>query len=396
MREYLKVLRETRQNIKNLTNIIEQNPDDSKKISSLISDIQELMIQLGNELEQRFRLQNSRIMHLLETGCELCYQAFSGNMDVPSFCEFINLLTRAIEHEYVWSTPAGAYDLSIAAIIKNEEYILEWIAYHLMVGVQHFYIYDNESTDGLERKLQKYIQDGTVTYIYWPSKYQQIPVYKHAVSHFQYDTKWLAIIDGDEYIVPIQEGTLIPQVLDEIDIHYINPIVNGCDNTNVCDFLGAVGVNWHVYGTSGHKTRCPGLLLENYTYRAADDSVDNCHIKTICNPRLVADIINPHYVIHTTDYCTISENGSVIPHAHFFDASYKKLCINHYLSKSEEEYLEKNSRGWPDGYKQLSSDALRTVSEDYCQVCDPIMNRYIDELKKRVAAYEESNRQFMD
>jgi hypothetical protein len=66
------------------------------------------------------------------------------------------------------------------------------------------------------------------------------------------------------------------------------------------------------------------------------------------------------------------------------------------LSKSEEEYLEKNSRGWPDGYKQLSSDALRTVSEDYCQVCDPIMNRYIDELKKRVAAYEESNRQFMD
>lgn len=36
------------------------------------------------------------------------------------------------------------YKFSIASIIKNESpYILEWIAYHLSIGVEHFYIADN-------------------------------------------------------------------------------------------------------------------------------------------------------------------------------------------------------------------------------------------------------------
>jgi hypothetical protein len=394
MKEYLKVLRETRENIENLTKSISQNPETCDNTYAVISTIQEQLIQLGTELEQRFHLQNSRILHLLEAGCELCYLTVSGNMGVNSFCENMNTLTLDMEHEYIWSTHEGAYDLSIAAIIKNEEYILQWIEYHRMVGVQHFYIYDNESTNGLEQQLQKYIQDGIVTYIYWPGKYQQFPVYKHAVSHFQYDTKWLAIIDGDEYIVPVEEGTLIPQILDEIDSHYMNPVFD-TPRIRECYFLGGVGINWHVYGTSGHKTRCNGLLFENYRYRADSDCSVNSIIKTICNPRLVADIINPHFVIYIPDYCTISENGSVIPHAFFFDATYKKLCINHYVCKSEEEYMEKNQRGWPDVDTKIPTSALYTASVEYSKVYDPIMNRYIDELKQRVAAYEESNHQFM-
>jgi hypothetical protein len=385
MKEYLKNLREARQSIENLTKSIASNPEYCAETTAAISAIQAQLIQLGGELEQRFHLENSRILRLLEAGCELCYLAVSENMDVKSFCDNMTLLIHGMEHEYVWSTPNGAYELSIAAIIKNEEYILQWIEYHRMVGVQHFYIYDNESTDGLERKLQKYIQDGIVTYTYWPGRYQQFPVYKHAVSHFQYDTKWLAIIDGDEYIVPVEEGTLIPQVLDEIEKNYMNPIfATPCDDIQECDFIGGIGINWHVYGTSGHKTRCPGLLFENYRYRADNECNANNLIKTICNPRVVSDIVNPHYVIYIPDYCTVSENGSVIPHAFFFDSAYKKLCINHYKCKSEEEYLEKNKRGWPDIDLQLSEKELYEANVDCSKVYDPIMNRYIEELKRRL------------
>ncbi|MBR2734192.1 MAG: glycosyltransferase family 2 protein, partial [Selenomonadaceae bacterium] len=41
-----------------------------------------------------------------------------------------------------------AHDLAIAAILKNEgHYIKEWLDYHLLAGVDHFYLYDNDSTD---------------------------------------------------------------------------------------------------------------------------------------------------------------------------------------------------------------------------------------------------------
>jgi hypothetical protein len=385
MKDYLENLREARQNMIRLATSIAQNPDDADNTRNVASAIQAQMLQLGNELEQRFHLENSRILRLLQTGCELCYVTAVGHMDVPSFCQYISSLLISMEYEYVWSTPENAHELSIAAIIKNENNIIEWIEYHLMVGVQHFYIYDNESTDGLERKLQKYIRDGIVTYIYWQGKQQQLPVYNHAVSHFQYETKYLAIIDGDEYIVPVEEGALVPKLLDEIVAKqqsyrfHIPP-------------AGGVGIQWRIYGTAGHKTRCSGLIFENYRYRAEDDFDRNCHIKTICNPRLVNSVANPHFVKYLSGYFNISEKGSIIPSSFFCDASCQKLRLNHYWIKSEEEFLEKNRRGWPDMDFQLKQAELHEAVVDCSKVYDPIMNRYIDELKKRVAAYEESNR----
>lgn len=379
MKDYLKNLKAARQNIINLATSIAQNMDDKDNTYSAASAIQEQMIQLGTELEQRFHLQNSRILRLMEAGSELCYLTVSGNIDVKFFCENMNLIILDMEYDYVWSTPESAYDLSIAAIIKNEETIIEWIEYHLMVGVQHFYIYDNESTDGLERKLQKYIQDGIVTYISWPGKYQQMPVYNHAVSHFQYETKWLAIIDGDEYIVPVEEDRLVPQVLDEIYSIHRTRLSTGY-------LLGGVGLNWRVYGICGHKTKCHGLLFENYRYRAEDDYIKNNLIKTICNPRLVNNITSPHCVNYIPDYFTVSEKGSLIPSAAFFDSSCTKLRINHYRIKSEEEFWEKNRRGWPDRDLQLEKNELREANVDCSKVYDPIMNRYIDELKRRLTS----------
>ena len=40
------------------------------------------------------------------------------------------------------------YFISVACIIKNEgPYLKEWIEYHKLIGVEHFYVYDNESSD---------------------------------------------------------------------------------------------------------------------------------------------------------------------------------------------------------------------------------------------------------
>lgn len=53
------------------------------------------------------------------------------------------------------------YSVSIVAILKNEApYIREWIQYHLLVGIQHFYLHDNESTDDVYSILKPFINDG--------------------------------------------------------------------------------------------------------------------------------------------------------------------------------------------------------------------------------------------
>ena len=43
---------------------------------------------------------------------------------------------------------------SLCAIAKNEDhYIEEWLCFHRAVGVQHFFIYDNDSVKSLRELL---------------------------------------------------------------------------------------------------------------------------------------------------------------------------------------------------------------------------------------------------
>lgn len=68
--------------------------------------------------------------------------------------------------------------LSFVAIIKNEApYIIEWIEYHRLVGVEKFYIYDNGSTDNIKDILTPYISNNTVVYHEFPGKEMQLSAY---------------------------------------------------------------------------------------------------------------------------------------------------------------------------------------------------------------------------
>ena len=54
------------------------------------------------------------------------------------------------------------------AVFKNESmYLKEWIDFHLLAGIEHFYLYDNSTTDDPSSVLKKYIEEEKVTYIKW-------------------------------------------------------------------------------------------------------------------------------------------------------------------------------------------------------------------------------------
>ena len=74
--------------------------------------------------------------------------------------------------EHYRSTPAPSppYKLAACAIFKDEyHYVLEWVWYHILLGFQHFWLYDNGSTDGGQLLLNPLIGLGYVTLIDFPS-----------------------------------------------------------------------------------------------------------------------------------------------------------------------------------------------------------------------------------
>ena len=259
--------------------------------------------------------------------------------------------------------------LSIVAILKNEApYIKEWIEYHKLVGVERFYLYDNESEDNLKEMLQSYIDNGIVIYKYFPGKAMQYMAYYDAIKKYKYKTKWLAFIDADEFIIPISKVTL-NEYLKEFE-----------------DYPALV-VNWVMYDSNGHIKKPDGLVIENYTRTFKDSNAfQNLYFKSIVNPRKVKYCQDPHFCEYMNNQKAVNENSIPIDGPGSFSRtknnSVKTIRINHYYSKSKNEFIAKYNRG---SACNNNPETIREKDYNFPETKqDFIMEKYVIELKLRL------------
>ena len=105
---------------------------------------------------------------------------------------------------------SSLYQLSLILIFKDEApYLREWLEYHLMLGVQHFYLYQNNSTDDYATVVQPYIDQGLVTLIEWPDHPGQYSAYYHWYQNYRHESHWASFIDIDEFLCPFKETSLV-------------------------------------------------------------------------------------------------------------------------------------------------------------------------------------------
>jgi hypothetical protein len=267
-------------------------------------------------------------------------------------------------------------------MIKNEAgYIKEWLEYHKLVGVEKFVIYDNNSDDNLKEILRPYIASGEVDYIFYPktqvdfekkgkkTEYWafQAYAYNDAIKKYRNKSKWIGFIDIDEFIVPVKNNT-ITDVIDDIE----NGVMKG-------KIFTGLAANWVMYGFSGHHEKQDGLVIENYT---RNDGIHEGY-KSIVNPRTVIQY-QVHAALHFFKIEVVNENGEDAYLCDVARSSIEKIRINHYYTKSYNEYAQKiikSRAGWPKADKyNLPEYDPNYLSHNK----DPVIERFIPLLKERL------------
>lgn len=235
--------------------------------------------------------------------------------------------------------------LAVCAIAKDEgPYFKEWIEWHLSQGVDHFYIYDNESSDGTREILQPYIDSGVVEYKYWPGHRRQLAAYDDCLDHYRLASRWIAFIDLDEFIVPVKDAS-IPAFLKRFEA------------------FAAVEINWLVFGSGGHKTKSPGTMMERFRFHSLPGHRLNRHVKSIVNPREVFTMIGCHEAAKISGSIADSHGQPVTKNFREREPQQDIIRINHYAVRSYEEFLEKQARG-------RASGTQKTVRSEYFEQYD--------------------------
>jgi hypothetical protein len=255
---------------------------------------------------------------------------------------------------------ARPYDVSICCIIKDENaYLDEWIRYHLLIGVQHFYIYDNQSKVPVAATLQENGLAGYATVHTIKGRSKQVKAYRRCLKKYRKTSRWMAFIDTDEFILPKARGGNLVEFLKDYEA------------------FGGLALNWQIFGSNGHISRTRKPQLESFTMRAVEQFEINKHIKCIIQPRYVKDVANSHSFHFKKGKFCVNENGKQIADT-FAPVSVQKIQLNHYYCRSLEEYHEKIARGLGDTRRE------RKIEEFYHHDCNDVADTGILDLIARL------------
>lgn len=269
---------------------------------------------------------------------------------------------------------AYKFNLTIVAIAKNEAaYISEWLAFHKLQGVEKVFLYDNESTDNMRDVLQPYIAAGYVEYNVINGKYKQFEAYNDAIRRYGHLAKYMAFIDCDEFMMPVNSDKSLLEIIEYAFLKDEN--------------AGGLGINWCIYGSSGHETKPErGLVIENFTHHSYVDYERNYTIKSIVKPCCVKIFSHPHYPMFRPGFYNIDFQGKFIPFWRNEITEYDGIRLNHYYCKSKEEYAKRISLGKADSLHILSMDNF--IKDDRNEVLDDSMLVYANDVKKVMAIYQ--------
>ena len=99
--------------------------------------------------------------------------------------------------------------LVVCAIFENEAvHLPEWLAYHHAAGVEHFVLYDNDSTDASAQAVREPPVAQHVTLIRWPQRPGQVAAYRHFIDIFAPSFEWVAFLDVNDFLLPLNSRNI--------------------------------------------------------------------------------------------------------------------------------------------------------------------------------------------
>jgi hypothetical protein len=257
--------------------------------------------------------------------------------------------------------------IAIVACVKNEEtYIEEWVRFHRAVGIRHFHIYNDASTDATLQVLNDLLSPAELTVIPWKMRMRdsgsaeilngQNIAFAHAILNFGGSYEWMAFIDVDEFLLP-RKGRTLEKALQG---------AGGFPN---------ISLPWHMFGHSGHVSRPPLPVCLSYTMRVSDpmrQNLDASNFKCIVDPVEVTGVSVHHFKTRSHGDITVNDAGEKFSRrtrkmSEFYSSEF--IQLNHYYARSQQELQEKVDRGWSfDGssekYRQKVLSTIRYIEDN--------------------------------
>ncbi len=230
----------------------------------------------------------------------------------------------------------------LVATAKNEgPNILEWVAYHQLIGFERILVYQNDSDDLTHQTLKWLHKLGHVVYSYnkaGAGRHQVRAYIRSAKQEWYKTSRWAMALDLDEFLViHAGNGTLTDLIAALPDADMVN-------------------INWRHMGSSGHTTITDDLVTAKFDRCERENRINDflTAFKTLFRTdRFIrCGVHNPLQRDHY-DTPIIRCNGSGLLEGSFGLRNFRSndpagatlARVHHYITKDAASFVVKSARG---------------------------------------------------
>ncbi|TVU43559.1 hypothetical protein EJB05_10038 [Eragrostis curvula] len=192
------------------------------------------------------------------------------------------------------------HSMCVCTMLRNQaRFLREWIIYHSHIGVQRWFIYDNNSDDDIEQVLNSMdpLRYNVTRYL-WPWMKSQEAGFAHCALRARESCEWVGFIDVDEFLhFP---GN---QTLEDVLQNYSNR-----------PQIGELRTSCHSFGPSG-RTKIPKKgVTTGYTCRLAAPERHKSIVRPdLLNPSLI-NVVHHFHLKERVRYVNIGQGVMLINH----------------------------------------------------------------------------------
>ena len=256
--------------------------------------------------------------------------------------------------------------LAVCALFENVASRLpEWLAYHSVVGVEHFVLYDNDSTDDPARVIRSSPSAEQVTLIRWRQRPGELAAYRHFIDIFAPGFEWAAFLGVDDFLLPLSA----PIVLGALEFR---------------SAAAAVLVQRRIFAPEAGQDVSGALAIETFGRRAGDDFPANRQVRVIARCAELSDVgAAPHEF--RIDGQVLDTAGRPAPNAAVQPLPcYRNLVVNHYCLTSREGWLARVRQDCVAASGGSADAVAGDMLADLAQVADETIRAFVPVVRERM------------
>lgn len=258
------------------------------------------------------------------------------------------------------------HELCVCTMLWNQApFLREWVMYHSWLGVERWFIYDNNSDDHIQEEIELLNSENyNVSRHVWPWIKTQEAGFSHCAVRAKDECNWVGFFDVDEfYYFPTHHSQGLPSK---------NALSSLVSNYTSWDLVGEIRTECHSYGPSGLTSVPSQGVTVGYTCRQANPE----RHKSIIRPELLtSSLLNEvhHFQLREgIGHMSLVENVAVVNHYKYQVWNTFKAKFYRRVATYVVDWQENQNQGSKDRAPGLGTEAIEPPDwkRRFCEVWD--------------------------